>query len=138
MLDRSARSGLLVLDSPGAGRGVFAGRDFSIGEVIEVAPVLVIPAAQVASLLATGLRYYVWHWGSSVAVGLGIISLVNHGTPPNARWSANHATGELTLTAIARLVPGTEILVDYSNGGERPLSFEPRPTASAAVVTKGV
>jgi hypothetical protein len=120
---------LQILDSPGAGRGVFAGREFSIGEVIEVAPVLVVPAAQLDALRATGLRHYVWHWGSSVAVGLGIISLVNHGRPPNARWSANHAAGELTLTAIAHVDPGTEILVDYSNGGERPLSFEPRPTA---------
>jgi hypothetical protein len=108
---------------------VFAGRHFSIGEVIEVAPVLVVPPEQLDALKATGLRYYVWNWGSSVAVGLGIISLVNHGTPPNASWSANHTTGELTLTALAELVPGTEILVDYSNGGERPLSFEPRAIA---------
>jgi hypothetical protein len=109
---------------------VFAGRHFSVDEVIEVAPVLVVPPEQLDSLKATGLRHYVWNWGNSVAVGLGIISLVNHGTTPNARWSANHATGELTLTAIAELVPGTEILVDYSNGGQRPLSFRPRTAAA--------
>ena len=116
-----------MLDSPGAGRGVFASESFVKGQWLETAPVLVIPAAQLASLRETGLRYYVWNWGSSVAVGLGIISLVNHGVPANAKWSADYLAGELSLIAVDDIEIGEEVLVDYSRGGTRPLPFDPRP-----------
>lgn len=115
-----------MLESPGAGRGVFAGRPFGSGAVLEVAPVLVVPREQVPALRQTGLRFYVWNWGSAVAVGLGIVSLVNHGVPANASWIADYTTGELTLKAVADIEVGDEILVDYSRGGTRPLPFAPR------------
>ncbi len=126
MQDRSTRDGLRVGDSAGAGRGVFATKAFAAGETLEVAPVLVIPPDQVDALRQTGLRHYVWRWGSSVAVGLGIISLVNHGVPANAVWLADYTTGELSLNATSDIMIGDEVLVDYSKGGERPLSFRPR------------
>ncbi len=128
MDDRSARSGLRILESPGAGRGVFADRSFAAGDILEVAPALVIPPAQIDALRQTGLRYYVWNWGSSLAVGLGIISLVNHGIPANTKWVADFENGELSMVATADIEPGDELLVDYSKGGTRPLPFADRST----------
>ena len=106
---------------------MFAADAFTNGQRLETAPVLVIPTEQVAALRETGLRYYVWNWGSSVAVGLGIISLVNHGVPANAKWTADYMAGELSLVAVDDIAAGDEVLVDYSRGGTRPLPFAPRP-----------
>ncbi len=70
------------------GRGVFAGRDFKKGELIEVAPVIVMyrPFAQVPPVLQT----VVFNWTSlanlpqpAAAVVLGFGSMYNHANPAN-------------------------------------------------------
>ena len=90
---------LRVDRSPGAGRGVFTTRPVRSGQVLEVAPVLVVPESERPDLEQTLLRQYVWEWDGGVAVGLGIISLVNHGVPANAHWESDVEAGELWLTA---------------------------------------
>ncbi|HSL58903.1 MAG TPA: SET domain-containing protein-lysine N-methyltransferase [Acidimicrobiales bacterium] len=127
MEDRSRRDGLAVRVSPGAGRGVFATRDRHAGEVLEVAPILLIPEAQRDAALATIVRRYAWGWDGGLAVGLGLISVVNHGVPANARWESDREACELWLVATAAIAAGAEVLVDYSHGGERELAFTPRP-----------
>ena len=48
------------------GRGVFAGRDFREGELIESAPVIVIPAAQWPLLEHTVLHDYMYAYGPTL------------------------------------------------------------------------
>lgn len=105
---------------------MFTTRAVRAGQVLEVAPVLVVPEAERSSLERTRLREHVWEWDGGVAVGLGLISLVNHGVPGNARWESDVDAGELWLTAERDLPAGTEVLVDYTLGGEIELWFAPR------------
>src|SRR5205814_6466130 len=64
--DRSLRGGAVTLalgTSAVHGRGVFAQRAFACGEVIERAPVIVIPASQLSDLDRTVLYDYYFGWG---------------------------------------------------------------------------
>jgi SET domain-containing protein len=54
-------------------------------------------------------------------VAFGLVSLCNHSRRPSARVSRNHARRTLDLIAIAAIMPGDEITIDYNC----PLWFEP-------------
>jgi hypothetical protein len=97
------------------GRGVFAGRDFGAGELIEVCPVLVLPPGAEAAGLG-GLRAYVFLWGQAgdrLALALGYGSLYNHSPHPNAEFVPRHARGEIAFRTLCCLAAGEQILIDY-------------------------
>jgi hypothetical protein len=105
---------------------VFTTRARRPGDVLEVAPVLVLGDEADELLEVAALARYAWEWEGGAAIGLGLISLVNHGVPANARWESDTEAAELWLTAAAEMAAGDEVLVDYTDGGTRPLDFEPR------------
>ena len=75
----------------GKGRAVFARRSFRKGEVVEVAPVLVVPARQTEAILEFEIIYehYYSGWGhdgNEGAIALGYASLYNHAYHPNLRF----------------------------------------------------
>ena len=115
--------------SIGKGRGVYAGREFRPGDLIESAPVVVIPAAQRASIAATILDYFVFEWGAEgleVAVVLGFGSLYNHSSSPNAHYHKDVANSLVEFVCVAPIAEGEEILINYN--GNRcdsiPIVFE--------------
>jgi hypothetical protein len=116
-----------VASSAGAGKGVFATRDFEVGDVIEICPVLVIPFPDAEPVLSTLLGDYAYGWDEdrSIAVALGCGSLYNHAVPNNAEYAAED-DDHLVIYACAPIGKGQEILVDYTGGGEKPLWFTPR------------
>ncbi len=96
------------------GRGVFAGRAYRKGEVIEVCPVIRLPAADESSLGVLGR--YVFKWGpggGELAVSLGYGSLYNHSATPNARFTPRTATDDIVFRARRDIDEGEQILIDY-------------------------
>jgi SET domain-containing protein len=68
----------------GKGRGVFAARDFKRSELVEAAPVIVIPDQEVDLIDKTVLADYYYKWGDShFALVLGYGSLYNFSAVPN-------------------------------------------------------
>jgi SET domain-containing protein len=105
---------LIVRKVRGMGRGVFAGRAFAKGEVIEVCPVVRLDPAPVGSLGA--LDHYVFKWGpdgKTLAVALGYGSLYNHSATPNARFSPRTAKDDIVFRASRDIAAGEQILIDY-------------------------
>ncbi len=99
----------------GMGRGVFAGRSFDTGELIEVCPVLVLPP-EAATTSTDGLRAYVFLWGAAgdrLAIALGYGSLYNHSPNPNAEFCPHHGRGEIQFWCLRRIAAGEQILIDY-------------------------
>jgi SET domain-containing protein len=97
------------------GRGVFAGRGFRAGEVIEVCPVIILPPGTDDAAL-DGLRRYVFEWGDAndrLAVALGYGSLYNHSPDPNAAFELRDARGEIVFRAVRPIAAGEQILIDY-------------------------
>jgi uncharacterized protein len=86
-----------------------------------------VPAAECAALDRTVLHDYYFHWDGDPdgegrgALAFGRVSLCNHSRRPCARVIRNYARQTLDLVAIAPIMPGDEITIDYNC----PLWFEP-------------
>ena len=98
------------------------------GTVIEAAPVLVIPAADCPALDRTIVHDYYFHWDGDPeglgrgALALGLVTLCNHASRPNARVERNFAQYTLDLIATGPIATGEEVTIDYGCT----LWFEPR------------
>lgn len=103
---------LYVRKARGMGRGVFAGRAYRRGEVVEVCPVIRLPSGTPPA----GLEYYVFKWGAAgdeLAVALGYGSLYNHSPTPNATFAVRPARDEVVFRAARDIAAGEQVLIDY-------------------------
>jgi len=106
-----------VSETHDKGRGVFARRKILKGQVIERAPVVVIPGEQWTGMQETVLSNYAFDWGESeehAAVALGYVSIYNHSYAPNA--ALEEYTGEeiIEVIALRDIEPKEEIFVNYN------------------------
>ena len=111
---------LEIRSDPLKGRGVFACAPIVAGAVIEMAPVIIVPARQCALLDQTILHDYYFHWDGDPdgegrgAVALGLVALCNHSRRPRARVRRNLAQDTLDLVALAPIAAGEEVTIDYN------------------------
>jgi hypothetical protein len=121
---------LSVGASPLGGRGVFAERPYAPGEVIELAPVLLVPRSQRPLLAQTMLSDYAFQWeddpNSVMAIGLGFASLYNHSYHPNAKYIKKIDAHLIQFEALQSIQPSEEILVNYHGNpaDKTPVWFE--------------
>lgn len=122
----------------GAGRGVFASRDFLEGELIESCPVIALPNPRDrARLRRTGLINYYFLWGperTQAAICLGYGSLYNHSYEPNARWEKRIEDERMDFYAVRPIHEGEEITVNYNGAPDdsRKLWIKAIPPANAS------
>ena len=98
------------------GRGVFALKNFEVGEIIEKAPVINITPTERKHLEKTVLNFYIYPWRStrSGALALGFGSIYNHSFTPNADWKQNFKTNHMVYRAIKPIKKGEEITINYN------------------------
>lgn len=112
-------AGLSIRESEIHGRGVFATRRFRKDEVIEVCPVLRVPAEDIANFEATALRGYCYEWNDGgVALAQGYGSLYNHSWAPNAEYEQDYEQGTVVITAVGDIPRGEEITINYTGSPE--------------------
>lgn len=122
MLTPSAK--IYLSKSKISGRGVFAKSKIEKGEVIEIAPVIIIPLNE-KNKIPLELARYVFksgvpgHETSALAMGLG--SFYNHSESPNAEYRLFTLKRVLEFRAIEDIEQGMEITVNY--GYELPEEF---------------
>ncbi|MCB0641975.1 MAG: SET domain-containing protein-lysine N-methyltransferase [Phaeodactylibacter sp.] len=112
---------LYVAKSELGGRGVFTREVITVGTLIEVAPVIVLPGKDTAKIHATRLHDYYFIWGENddqCAIVLGYGSLYNHDFQPNTEYQPNFEEQTLEFYAIRNIPAGEEIKVNY-NGDPR-------------------
>lgn len=104
---------LEVRRSPGKGRGVFTLKPVRKGEILETAPVLLVPAADADDLLTSFLRHYLFQTddGRHYVIGMGFTSFINHGDDPNAAFDVSN--DRLVVRALRAIPKGTEVTFDY-------------------------
>jgi hypothetical protein len=106
-------AGLRVGPVPGRGRGVFATRGFAQGDLVETAPVLVLPPSEQDRLDGTVLDWYVFGWRDTVALALGYGSLYNHAWEPNLDYRKRFDLCVIELVAICEIKAGEELTINY-------------------------
>lgn len=101
--------------SPLGGRGMFCAEDITANSVIEICPVVVVPANQMKQLKQTELYNYYFDWiDKAGAIALGYGSLYNHSYTPNAEYEADFEFQTLTIYALEDIPAGSEILFNYN------------------------
>ena len=113
--------GLYVAHTDAHGRGVFAAEDIAAGAVVELCPVIVLPAADRDRIHASHLHdyYFLWEPEGCVAIALGYGSLYNHADDPNADYEMYIPERELLIRAQRDIRAGEEICIDYTDGQDR-------------------
>ena len=120
-----------VCNTAAKGRGVFASMKFARGEVIETAPVILIPAEQWHHIEPTVLALYIYNFGPTAeeehaVIALGYGSLYNHSFEPNAKYIKDWNEQVIRFVALRDIQRGEEITVNYNGSPEdqTPIWFE--------------
>ena len=110
------RPSLYVKDSPVEGRGVFTRRARQPGDLLEVCPVLVIPADQRELVDDTIFGGYYYEWGDTGdgALALGCGSMYNHARHPNARYWQDIEARTIEIVAVTAIAAGEEVTISYA------------------------
>jgi hypothetical protein len=92
------------------GRGVFAARRFTEGDVVETCPTVQVPDSEVTG----GLRDYVFASveQGDVVLALGYGMLYNHSADPNVEYEQDEP-GSISFFARRAVKPGDELTIDY-------------------------
>ena len=102
-------------NTEGKGRGVFAQTPFIKGEIIERAPVIVIPKEQVEFIDKTVLFNYYYSWSEGqIAIALGFGSLYNHSYHPNCFYVRKIEDKIIEYIAHRDIEVGEEITTNYN------------------------
>ncbi|MGW4163737.1 SET domain-containing protein-lysine N-methyltransferase [Streptomyces sp. NPDC004788] len=97
-----------------AGRGVFAGRAFASGELVERCPILRLDgSAWRSSAVLFDHAVTVSTRPLRVVLPLGYGALYNHADSPNASWSVDPEAAVMEVEACRDIAPGEEILIYY-------------------------
>ena len=103
--------------SPLGGRGVFTAQPIPVGTPIELAPVILLSAADRRAIHATRLHDYYFQWaGDRAAIALGYGSLYNHRADANAEFSLDYDFEQIRFVALRDIAAGEEITTDYRTG----------------------
>ncbi len=116
----------IVKVSLGKGRGVFATENLKKGEVIEVAPIIILQHEElIDTKWNTLFDYYFW-LDDFVVLALGFGSMYNHSEEPSAKYKINQKQKTITFTAIKDIKKDEEIFFNYrgSSTSKTPLWFE--------------
>ena len=120
-----ARVPLRVVARGARGRGVVAERAIAAGELVERAPVLIIPEADRAAVDPTNVGNYIFMWEHDTvaedlytqrgraAVVLGFASLINHSGSPNCEFIRHIDEFVIDLVALRTIESGEELTIDY-------------------------
>lgn len=110
--------------APGKGRGLFAAGLIKEKEIIEIAPVLVLPHDDedlVEIIDSSILCDYLFDWGKKgglTAIAFGSISMCNHSYSPNARYIQDYDKQMIILESIKQIEKEEEITINYNGNPE--------------------
>lgn len=106
-----------IRNTKNKGRGVFASKNYNIGETIEDCPVIVLSSMDRKGIEGTNLYNYYFSWGANrdeAAIALGYGSLYNHSYSPNAKYIKQTREGILRIVTYRDIRIGDEIKVNYN------------------------
>lgn len=120
---------LYIAETPKMGKGVFTSAPITAGSVIEIAPVIVMPAADRLHLDQTLLHDYIFEWGEHAehcALALGWVSVYNHAYLSNCEYEMDYTTGSIQIKTVRAIEAGEELFINYGGSwnSDKPVWFE--------------
>lgn len=122
---------LYLDDSPGKGKGVFAGKSFSCGEQVELCHIIPVTGRELSYLNSTFLENYLVRWTDEAdAFCLGYGFMYNHSDNPNTYREWNFVDNTISFRTLIEVPEGTELTIKYvcDLWWEKPLNG-PRPSS---------
>lgn len=110
---------LFIAPSSGRDRGVFAGKDLPAGMVIEIAPVIVMTAADRVHLDKSLLHDYIFEWlvdreKEACCMALGYVPLYNHQSPANCEYEMDFENRLISIRTVKAVAKGEELFINYN------------------------
>jgi hypothetical protein len=132
LADGRAGAALRIGGAGARGRGVFSTSAITQGELVERAPVIVVPAAEWPQVAASEFYHYCFAFGPGdrdAALALGHGSLFNHDWQPNAVYRKRPELAAIDFIARRAIAPGEEICINYNGDPDdrTPLWFAVAP-----------
>ena len=111
------------------GRGVFTKTNIKAGEVIEIAPVVVMSKADRKHIDQTLLHDYIFEWGDDrkqCCVALGYVSMYNHAYLSNCEYEIDFKSNIITIKTVRSIKAGEQLFINYNAvwNDESPVWFD--------------
>lgn len=119
-----------IKDAKSKGRGVFASESIAANQIIETAPVIVMPAADRTYLDKTLLHDYIFEWNpeeiNGCCMALGNVPIYNHSYASNAEYIMDYESQTISVLSVRSIGIGEEITINYNGdwNDEKPLWFD--------------
>ena len=108
---------LFMAESPAKGRGIFTNKLILANTIIEISPVIVMPAADRILLDKTLLHDYIFEWGkdkTQCCMALGFVPIYNHSYESNCEYFMDYSTETIMLKTVKNIKKGEEVLINYN------------------------
>ena len=108
---------LFIGQSERRGKGVFTSESISSENIIEVSPVIVMPASDRPHLDKTLLHDYIFEWGVSkenCCMALGYIPIYNHSYSSNCEYFMDFDTDTIFVKTVRDIEAGEELTINYN------------------------
>lgn len=108
---------LFIADSGKKGRGVYTSENIDAGVVIEMAPVIVLSAADRKLLDQTLLHDYIFEWGhdrQQCCMALGYVPIYNHSYTSNCEYEMDFDATIISITTMRSIKAGEELFINYN------------------------
>ncbi len=121
---------LYIADVPDKGKGVFCKKNLRPGAVLEVSPVIVMPARDRPLLDQTLLHDYIFEWQPDgelmCCMALGWVPMYNHSYSSNCEYYMDYVDSTITIKTVREIPAGEEITINYNGDwdDEKPVWFD--------------
>ena len=108
---------LFMAESPAKGRGMFTNELILTDTIIEIAPVIVMSAADRILLDKTLLHDYIFEWGTDktqCCMALGFVPIYNHSYNSNCEYFMDYSTNTIMLKTVRNIEAGEEVFINYN------------------------
>lgn len=108
---------LFIAPTVTRGRGVFTAEPLKQGMVIEVAPVVVLPAGDRQLIDQTVLHDYIFEWNEETGeccMALGYVPVYNHSYGSNCEYEMEHDEQIIRVKTIRAVEAGEELFINYN------------------------
>jgi uncharacterized protein len=108
---------LFIAPAGSRGRGVFTSIAIAKDSIIEIAPVIVMNAADREQLDKTLLHDYIFEWGAEkneCCMALGYVPIYNHSYSSNCEYEMDFEAQTITIKTMRNIVAGEELFINYN------------------------